>query len=184
MSNKYKFHNPEGIYFVTLTVVEWIDVFTRTIYKDIFYESVKHCQENKDLDVYAYCIMTNHCHMNISSRGNSLSSIMRDLKRHTAEKIKLEIVSHPKESRRDWMIEIMKREGVQNSNNDKFQFWIQDSHPIELTTTQMITQKLDYIHNNPVTAGFVLEPTFWKDSSAAFYEKEEESLIKLKNIFG
>lgn len=185
MSNKYKFHNPEGIYFVTLTVVEWIDVFTRRVYKDIFYESVKHCQENKDLDVYAYCIMTNHIHMIISSRGNPLSNIMRDLKRHTSEKIKLEILFSPKESRRSWMIEIMKREGVSNSNNDKFQFWIQDSHPIELVSTQILQQKLAYIHNNPVTAGFVLEPVFWKDSSAAFYEKKEVNpLIKLKNIFG
>lgn len=142
------------------------------------------CQENKDLDVYAYCIMTNHIHMIISSRGNPLSNIMRDLKRYTSEKLKLEILSSPKESRRNWMIEIMKREGVRKSNNDKFQFWVQDSHPIELVSVQMLHQKLTYIHNNPVAAGFVLEPTFWKDSSAAFYEKEETPRIKLKNIFG
>jgi hypothetical protein len=38
MSRAYKFHNPEGMYFVTFATVGWIDVFTREIYKDTLIE--------------------------------------------------------------------------------------------------------------------------------------------------
>jgi hypothetical protein len=31
MSGKYKFYNPDGIYFVSFAVVGWADVFTRNI---------------------------------------------------------------------------------------------------------------------------------------------------------
>lgn len=41
MSRNYKFHNPDGVYFVSFTVVEWIDVFTRNDYKDILIESLE-----------------------------------------------------------------------------------------------------------------------------------------------
>jgi putative transposase len=50
------------------------------------------------------------------------------------------------------------RAGKKNVRNNDFQFWQQHNHPIELNTNEMMDQKLDYIHNNPVTAGFVLAP--------------------------
>jgi hypothetical protein len=47
MSSKYKFHNPDGCYFVTFAVVGWVDVFTRNAYKDILIESWQYCQLKK-----------------------------------------------------------------------------------------------------------------------------------------
>ena len=35
MSEKYKFHDPDGIYFVTSTIVNWIDLFTRRELKEL-----------------------------------------------------------------------------------------------------------------------------------------------------
>jgi hypothetical protein len=29
MSRKYKFHNPDGVYFITFAVQGWVDVFIR-----------------------------------------------------------------------------------------------------------------------------------------------------------
>ena len=43
MSTKYKFHNPEGIYFVSFAVQGWVDVFTRNEYKNILVENLKFC---------------------------------------------------------------------------------------------------------------------------------------------
>ena len=57
MSNKYKFHNPDGIYFVSFSVVGWIDVFIRPIYKHILLESLKYCQKEKGLVIYAWIII-------------------------------------------------------------------------------------------------------------------------------
>lgn len=57
-----KFHNPEGFYFVSFSVVEWIDVLTRNEYKNILLESLAFCQKDKSMEIFARCIMTNHMH--------------------------------------------------------------------------------------------------------------------------
>ena len=158
MSTKYKFKDDEKIYFVSFAVVDWIDIFVRTEYRDIFTDSLKYCIQHKDLQLFAWCLMTSHVHLIIGTTGNSLSNIMRDLKKHTAKKLYREISIHPIESRREWLLKMMREAGKLNSNNDAFQFWQQDNHPIELASPLMIQQKLDYLHNNPVMAGFVEKP--------------------------
>lgn len=50
----YKFHNPEDLYFVSFAVVNWLDVFTRNEYKDIFLESLSFCQREKGMDIIAW----------------------------------------------------------------------------------------------------------------------------------
>ena len=81
MSVKYKIRNQLSAYFLTLTVVEWVDVFSRKEYKNIFIESLKYCKEKKGLILHAYCIMTNHVHLIISTvSDNKMEDILRDLK--------------------------------------------------------------------------------------------------------
>ncbi|WP_346432214.1 hypothetical protein [Flavobacterium acetivorans] len=55
MSRNYKFHNPEGLYFISFAVVAWLDVFTRNEYKDLFLESLIFCQKSKGLEIHAWC---------------------------------------------------------------------------------------------------------------------------------
>jgi hypothetical protein len=50
-------------YFLTLTVVGWIDVFTRKNHKDAIIESLRYCIANKGLNIYCFCLMTNHLHL-------------------------------------------------------------------------------------------------------------------------
>ena len=170
MSRNYKFHNSEGIYFVTFTVVRWIDVFTRREYKDILVESLKYCIENKGLQLYAWVIMSNHVHLIISSKGKPIGSILRDVKRHTSKALTKAISENTQESLRDWLLWFFEREGKQNPNNENFQFWQQDeNHPIELWSNEVIDQKMDYIHYNPVIAGWVDEPEHYLYSSARDY---------------
>lgn len=170
MSSKYKFHNPDGLYFVTFAVAGWIDLFTRETYRQIILDSFKYCQAEKGLVIHAYVIMTNHLHLIISRTGSgSLSDILRDLKKYTAYKLLGAIMENSQESRREWMLELFERFGSANSNNTKYQLWQQDNHPIELSSNAMMDQKLDYIHENPVRAGFVGEPTEYIYSSAGDY---------------
>jgi REP element-mobilizing transposase RayT len=63
MSRNYKFNNPEAAYFVSFAVVEWLDIFTRNEYKNILVESLQFCQKEKGMEIYAWCIMTNHVHL-------------------------------------------------------------------------------------------------------------------------
>jgi hypothetical protein len=67
------------------------------------------------------------------------------------------------------MMAMFAREGAHNSKNKTFQFWQQDNHPIELNTQPVFDQKLEYVHRNPITAGFVTEAEHWQWSSARNY---------------
>jgi REP element-mobilizing transposase RayT len=78
MSEKYKTY-PGGLFFVTLTVVGWIDVFTRREYADEIIKNLNYCIQHKGLKIYAFCIMPSHIHMVVYSEG-SLSDILRDFK--------------------------------------------------------------------------------------------------------
>lgn len=109
MSTKYKIKNPYGIYFMSFAVVEWVDVFTRPLYCQTFISSLKYCQDNKGLILYAWCLMSNHVHLIASSKNGKLSDVMRDLKKYTSYKILKEIQANKRESRKDWMLPIFKR---------------------------------------------------------------------------
>ena len=167
----YKFNDDRGLYFVTFTVVEWIDVFTRKDYVSIILDSLKHCQKEKGLIIYAWVIMSNHLHLIISRKesGADLSAIVRDFKKYTSTQIIKAIENNPKESRRNWMLWIVKSAGKKNKNNKFYQFWKQDSHTEQLLSNKFQEQKLDYIHNNPVVAGIVDAPENYLYSSARDY---------------
>ncbi len=82
MSEKYKIRDQEGLYFVTFAVVEWIDIFTRSAYSDLLVQSLGHCQREKGLEVYAWCILHNHVHLIVGRKGEQrLEDIIRDFKK-------------------------------------------------------------------------------------------------------
>ena len=126
--------------------------------------------------------MTNHVHMIISRNSkNALEDIMRDMKKFTSVKI-LEAIKTEPESKREWMLELFKEAGEANSNNIVYQFWQQDNHPIECDTPEILKQKMDYVHENPVRAGFVEKAEDWVYSSAADYYANRKGLIELSYV--
>jgi REP element-mobilizing transposase RayT len=177
MTTGYHITNPASPYFLTFTVVDWVDVFTRKIYRDIVLDSFTYCRNNKGLKVWGYIIMTNHVHCILSAVNNNLPDILRDLKRHTASTI-LKAIQSPEESRRDWMMKRFEFAARSNIRNGDFQFWTHDNHPMELITEKFISQKLNYIHLNPVRAGFVGNSEDWLYSSASNY-LYKQSLIEI-----
>lgn len=156
MSRAYKFHKPDGLYFITFATVSWVDVFTRRDYKDIVVESLKFCQKKKGLLLFAWVIMSNHVHLIAeAAEGFKLQDIIRDLKKYTSKQIIKAIEEHPGESRREWMLKIFREAGAANSNNKDHQFWQQHNKPIELGTNEMIERYVNYLHENPVVEGYV-----------------------------
>lgn len=177
MGRKYAFHEHNQLYFVSFATVNWIDVFVRRTYCDIVVDSLKYCMETKGLELYAWCIMSSHVHLIISTESGNLSDIMRDMKRHTSKTILKAIEENTQESRRDWLLWMFERAGKYNKNNEKYQFWQQNNHPIELSTHQMMIQRLDYLHNNPVESGAVEHPPDYLYSSAKDYFNDQKGLL-------
>ena len=64
------------LYFVTLSVVGWIDVFSRRDYKDILVENLGYCQQREGLEIYAYVIMTNHLHLIARRQDEALTELL------------------------------------------------------------------------------------------------------------
>ncbi len=170
MSRNYKFHNPEGVYFVSFAVVEWIDVFARDEYKGILLQSLAYCQKNKGMEIFAWCIMTNHVHLVFRSAGeNKPEDLLGDFKRFTSRAVVKAIMDNPKESRKDWLLERFARVASQSSNVKHHQFWRHDNKPVELWSNKVIVEKIRYIHNNPVKKGLVFKPEDYVYSSARDY---------------
>jgi putative transposase len=168
MGFKYSIKN-QSPYFLTTTVVNWIDVFTRRELAYIVIDSLRYCQQQKGLELYAWCLMPSHLHLIAAAAENKvLSDIMRDFKKFTSKKIVAEIQGM-NESRKDWLLDKFEFAGRHNPKIKEYKFWQDGLHAIELYTPEFTKQKLNYIHQNPVEAGFVYEPEHYVYSSAANY---------------
>jgi len=127
------------------------------------------CRKNKGMNIYAWCIMPSHIHLVFRAMENNPGDLLRDLKTFTSKKIQKMISENRQESRKEWMLWMMQRAGSRNSNVKGSQFWQQHNKPIELWSPAVIDQKVDYVHMNPVEAGYVSEPEHRKYSSALDY---------------
>ncbi|WP_237088282.1 transposase [Nubsella zeaxanthinifaciens] len=87
MSRKYKFHNKEGLYFVSFATVYWIDVFTRPLYNDILVDSLIYCQNNLGMEIYCWCIMPSHVHLIFSAKDNNPDVLLGRFKEHTSKQV-------------------------------------------------------------------------------------------------
>lgn len=176
----FQIRDQYAIYFITCSVVEWVDVFTRKIYADILVDSLKFCQQNKGLVIHAWCIMSNHIHLILSTDGTArLSDVIRDFKKFSSSVIIREIGDHPQESRRNWMLWIFRKAGERNRRNKNFQFWQQDNHPVECSTEEILQSRMTYLHENPVRAGLVRQEQDYMYSSGIDYYGERAGLIDI-----
>lgn len=168
MSTGYQIDNQDGFYFLTFQVIDWVDIFTRKVYRDILIDSLDYCRKNKGLQIWAYVVMSNHMHAIMSARNNILSALVRDFKRFTATHI-LKKISTISESRRDWMLKRFEFAARSHVRSSKYQFWTHENHAIVLDSMAFLEQKMAYIHENPIRAGWVEKAEDWLYSSERNY---------------
>ena len=168
MSEAYKIHKQDGVYFVTFQVVYWIDIFTRKRYCDIFIESLNYRIQHRGLVVYAYVIMSNHVHLILSAENKDLSKLIGSLKSTTSKRI-IESICIEKESRREWMLEKFQQARLAHQRNSNYQIWTHENHALECFSPEFTTTRVNYIHENPVRAGIVESAEEFLYSSARNY---------------
>lgn len=169
MSRKYKFHNKEGLYFVSFATVYWINLMVREQYFSILIDSLDYCRKNKGMEIYCYCIMPSHLHLIFSAKENNPDKVLGRFKEFTSKQLQSSIKGNIQESRKEWLLWMFQRAGSKSSNVTGSQLWQHNNKPIELYSNAVIDQKVNYIHQNPVVAGFVNEAHHWKYSSAIDY---------------
>ena len=160
--SRYKFIQEEGTYFVTLTVQNWIPIFTRPATVQILFDSLLFLQD-EGLTVFEYVILENHIHLTVESE--QVAKDIARFKSYTARSI-IDYLSENKVSRILNQLETLK---LQHKADRTHQFLQEGVHPEIIHNDPMMRQKIEYIHNNPVKRGYVDEATHWRYSSARNY---------------
>ncbi|MDN4167092.1 transposase [Cytophagales bacterium LB-30] len=169
MSRKYKFLDKEGLHFVSFATVYWIDLFVRDEYFQAVVESMDYCRKNKGMEIYCWCIMPSHVHLIFRAVDGNPEVLLGRLKEFTSKQLQKMITENVQESRREWLLWMFEQAGKKSSNVKGRQLWQHHNKPIGLWSPEVIDQKVEYIHQNPVVAGFVNEPEHWRYSSAMDY---------------
>jgi REP element-mobilizing transposase RayT len=176
MSDEYKIRVNDKAYFITITTVGWIDVFTRKNQKLLIVNSLKYCQQSKGLIIFGYCIMSNHLHMICKADdGYSLSNILRDFKTFTSKNI-IKKISDEHESRREWMLEYFSKACAHLKKEQKYKVWQDGNQAKEIFSNEFLFEKLNYIHQNPVEDLIVEHSEDYLFSSARNYASLDNNL--------
>ena len=160
MRSRYRIHEPSQAHFITSTTVQWLPIFTSDKYCDIIVRSLSYCRANKALKIYAWVILYDHFHAIVA--GPMLSRTIADLRKFTAH----EILAQLKEDGRDWLLNQLEFYRAKHKSASSHQVWQEGVHPQSLPTDEIMFQKLEYVHNNPIRRGFVASPGHWRYSSA------------------
>jgi len=164
-------------HFLTLTVIEWIDVFTGEDYFKIIINTLKYCQENLDLLLYDYVIMTNHLHLIVAANQNhKLSEIIAAFKKFTTK----EIYKLLAKDNRKYILWLLKN-SYSKKKDSQSQLWQRENFPKLIESDEFLAQKADYIHQNPIIKGYAIKPEDWKYSSARNRYLNDESVIAVEN---
>ena len=163
MKSRYKFLEKGYPYFITSTVIEWLPVFTKKEYFEIIIKALKFCRANKKLKIYAYVILENHLHLITS--GENLAKIIKEFKSFTARKI----INTLQENNAKWILSQLSFYKKKFKKNSDHQLWQEGVHPKMIGDEEILRQKMEYLHFNPVKKGYVASPEHWLYSSASNY---------------
>ena len=163
MRSRYTIKEPGGTYFITCTVVKWIPLFTRKPYLDILIDSLQFCRQHKGLKIYAYVILDNHLHLVVA--GDQLTDIIRDFKSYTAKRL----IAKLEQEQKTWLLNQFQYYKQPAKTKSDYQVWQEGFHPQEIVSEEMLHQKIDYLHYNPVRIGVGARPEDCVYSSAGAY---------------
>jgi len=164
---RYAFDNPSQVHFLTDTVVEWLPVFSRPEAVRIILDSWAHQQAQHGLRLYGYVIMENHLHA--IAQADELPTVWARFKSFTA----LQIVAQLENSGSEQQLRRMAFAHKAMRSDRQYQFWQEGSHPQVISSSDMLRQKLEYMHQNPVKRGYIDFPEHWRYSSARDYAGEK-----------
>lgn len=180
--DRYYITEQNARYFLTFTVVQWIDVFTRIEYKEIITESMNYCIAKKGWEINAWVLMTNHLHLICRTKEPfRISDIIRDFKKFTSKKL-IQTIQDIPESRKEWLLDKFNFEARRTRRAENFKLWKDDNHALNLDELggDIVLQKINYIHNNPVRAGIVANPEDYIYSSAGDYINDIKGLVNIE----
>jgi REP element-mobilizing transposase RayT len=160
MRSRYRINYPDRPHFVTATIIKWLPVFTSSDCCDVVVRALCFARERKGLRIYGWVIMDNRFHAIVA--GERLAQTLGDLKKFTAR----EILAQLKSEGRGWLLNQLAHYRARYKSQSQHQVWQEGVHPQSIPTDEIMLQKLEYLHHNPVKRGLVATPEHWRYSSA------------------
>jgi putative transposase len=161
----------DACYFLTLNVVDRIDVFVRPAYKQVIADALNHFVETQGVTLYAWCLLSGHLHLMVRMReGLGPAYFERDFKKYTTPEI-LKAIEMEMDLRRDWMMPRFEDFSKSLKRIEKFSLWQNCSSPLHIDSgeSELLLDRIDHIHENPVRERIVELPEAYLFSSARDY---------------
>lgn len=183
MSERYKVLDNSTPNFITLTIIDWVDLFIRPVYFKILDNALNYCIENKGLEINAYVYMSSHIHLIVSSKKDSIPNIIKSFKIYTTKEF-LKAIKESPESRREWLLNKFSLAANRIKRGKNYKVWKDGFHPIILDNSLKVEQRINYIHNNPFVSQLIREPRDWVNSSCLQYENEKcKSNVQIVRLY-
>ena len=151
------------LFFTTATVKDWKHLLKPDKYKQIITDSLTFLVAEKSISVYAFVIMPNHFHWIWQMQGDTeLAHVQMRLMKFVAQQIKLDLMLHHPA--------VLERFKVTRRDRH-YQFFKEKPLSVALFRDEVVWQKMQYIHRNPVQPRWRLAPSpeDYLFSSAGFY---------------
>ncbi len=162
--SRYTITESDKPHFLTCTIVEWQPLFTRPEWVGILLDAWRYQQNEQGMQLFGYVILENHLHY--VAQAQDLGSCVRSFKSFTARRI----VDHLERSNAERVLERLRFTKRTYKTDRVYQVWQEGTHAEVIWSEDVMRQKLDYIHHNPVKRGYVDVSEHWRYSSARDYQ--------------
>jgi putative transposase len=162
---RYRISDENGIYFITMSVVEWLPVFMSDKSCRILTESLNFCHAQMGLRLNAYVIMPTHFHAIVflhRSDASALKAALTSLRKFTGRQLSDYCTNHMPHCFHEVLIK-------SSGEDQERRFWQATLHPKRIESESFYLQKLNYLQDNPCRKGLVRRPEHWRFSSASFW---------------
>lgn len=160
---RYRFLGNDAPYFLTMTIVNWLPVFTRPATVEVLFESWRYLAAQAQFRIHGYVILENHLHL--IARSPNLDKDVQRFKSFTAK----ELIAVLESANAERLLAMLRLFKAGYKVESTYQVWQEGSQPKRIEDEVVMRQKLDYVHMNPVERGYVDRPEHWRWSSARNY---------------
>ncbi len=161
--SRYRVYNSDYPYFITSSIVEGYPIFSNPLAAQVVLDALEFIQNERRTTVYAYVIMENHIHMIV--QNDKLPHQIQAFKSWTARAI----VDQFSDNGHTFQLYKLRKSKNLSHTDSVHQLWQEGYYPKQIFSDEVMIQKIEYIHNNPVKRGFVDRPEDWRYSSMRNY---------------
>ena len=152
---------------MTATIVAWLPVFSHPGFAKVILESWQFVQQQRRIDILAFVIMENHLHW--IAVGPQLGKRVGEFKSYTAKSI----LEKMQQRQFHTLLQELQHYKLRHKVDQKYQLWQEGNHPQVIETDDVLWQKIEYVHGNPLRRGYVDDPVHWRYASARSYAGQE-----------